>query len=292
MSIKINKLHTGTPIDWSLYLSYFDARAVLGIESINTAGYARTFVSEGTPGWLTVTRGTGTSDHQLSITVDHCDVEAALKTILPRIRRVFDLDTDHEAIVAHFKTDPHLGPRLNRIGLRMPGAWDPFELAVRAIIGQQISVSAATTVVGKIVSAFGEPVCFENAPPNLTHTFPTAAALKEADLGPLGIFRSRVRAIQSVATALVDDPRFFSRHSDLPSATKALESLPGIGPWTAHYICMRALGFADAFPASDIGIRNALKVGDSRPTAKEAQALAETWRPYRAYAAICLWMAS
>ena len=215
---------------------------------------------------------------------------SALPAIIARVRRVFDLAADPLAISTHLSQDPVLAPLVAlRPGLRVPGAWDGFELAVRAILGQQITVTAATALAGKLVRAYGQPL---PAPTErLTHTFPTPQSLGGVDIAALGMPRSRGLALSSLAAAVAADPAIFGPSRSLEEAVAQLKGLTGIGEWTAQYAAlMRELREPDAFPAADIGLMRALADETGRrPSPAELLARAERWRPWRAYAALHLW---
>ncbi|MEM7018449.1 MAG: 3-methyladenine DNA glycosylase 2, partial [Pseudomonadota bacterium] len=173
-------------------------------------------------------------------------------------------------------------------GLRAPGAWDPFEMAVRAILGQQVSVKGARTLAGRLTERFGESL-EADAKTSLSALFPTPEALADADISNLGMPKARGRAIQSLAQAVCDDKVNFAPGVDVETLCATLVELPGIGDWTAQYIAMRALGAPDAFPAADLGIIKALTTDEHKPTPRELTARAEDWRPWRAYAVMYLW---
>jgi AraC family transcriptional regulator of adaptative response / DNA-3-methyladenine glycosylase II len=207
---------------------------------------------------------------------------------------VFDLAADPDTIGAHLSLDPKLAPLVAaRPGLRVPGAWDGFELAVRAIFGQQITVPAATRLLGRLVAAHGAPLPVTTRDSEgLSHLFPSAERLACADIAALGMPRARAMAVTSLAEALAADPSIFSRGASLEEAIAKLRLLPGIGEWTAQYIAMRELREPDAFPAADIGLLRAMATsGGSRPSPAELLSRAERWRPWRAYAALHLWAA-
>ena len=211
---------------------------------------------------------------------------------MARIRRVFDLGADVTAINAQLAADPHLAAlAAARPGLRVPGAWDGFELAVRAMLGQQITVTAARKLAGKLVATYGErALARTSAASALTHVFPAPARLAAANLATLGMPRSRATTLSALAASAVAEPRLFERARDLDEAIARLRALPGIGEWTAQYIAMRALREPDAFPASDIGLLRAMAEPDgTRPSAAALASRAEAWRPWRAYAAQHLW---
>ena len=219
---------------------------------------------------------------------------AALPQIIARVRRVLDLAADPEAIGAHLSLDPVLAPLVaTRPGLRVPGAWDGFELAVRAIFGQQITVPAATRLLGRLVEAHGMvlPAAAGDGE-GLSRLFPAPARLATADLAALGMPKARAMSVTSLAAALAADPTIFGRSASLEDAIAKLRSLPGIGEWTAQYIAMRELREPDAFPAADVGLQRAMTgAGGRRPSSAELLACAERWRPWRAYAALHLWAA-
>jgi AraC family transcriptional regulator of adaptative response / DNA-3-methyladenine glycosylase II len=177
-----------------------------------------------------------------------------------------------------------------RPGLRVPGAWDGFELAVRAVLGQQITVAGAARLAGRLVAAYGEPLALPEG--ELTHSFPRPEVLAGADLVSLGMPRSRAETLSAVAAALVADPDLFSVTRSLEEAVQKLRAIRGIGEWTAQYIALRAIREMDAFPASDIGLlRCAAKMDGARSTSTSLLNRAESWRPWRAYAAQHLWAA-
>jgi AraC family transcriptional regulator of adaptative response / DNA-3-methyladenine glycosylase II len=173
-------------------------------------------------------------------------------------------------------------------GLRVPGAWDPFELAVRVILGQQISVKGATTLAGRIAKAYGRPLG-EFAADGVTHLAPRPEDLVDADLNGLGIVGARIRAIQAMARAFVDGRVRLDGSMAFDEAAEAIVALPGLGPWSAHVIAMRVLREPDAFPAADLGIIRALEGEGGRPSSREILARSEKWSPWRAYAALYLW---
>ena len=217
---------------------------------------------------------------------------AALPSIIARVRRVFDLAADPDTIGAHLALDPVLTPLVKaRPGLRVPGAWDGFELAVRAIFGQQITVPAATKLLGRLVQAFGDPLPTAMREEGLSHLFPSTKRVATADLTTLGC-PSRAMAVISLARTIGADPAIFSRGASLEDAILKLRALPGIGQWTAQYIAMRELREPDVFPAADIGLLRAM-ADDSgrRPSPSELLSRSERWRPWRAYAALHLWAA-
>ncbi|HWA81409.1 MAG TPA: AlkA N-terminal domain-containing protein, partial [Acetobacteraceae bacterium] len=218
----------------------------------------------------------------------------ALPLIVERIRRLFDLGAEPCLIGAHLSADPEIAAHVRaRPGLRVPGAWDGFELGVRAILGQQISVGAATALAGKLVALYGDPLppAEDPALTGLTHAFPSPRRIAEAsDLAAaLGLPRARAASIIALARAAVADPHLFEPGKGLETSIAQLRALPGIGAWTAQYIAMRALREPDAFPASDLGLLRAVADPDGRQTPAKLLARAQAWRPWRAYAALHLW---
>ncbi len=280
------------PYDWAAMIDFLAARAIPGIEAVTPERYRRTIDLDGAQGIVEVAPASGRD--ALAATIRVPDV-TVLPAIVTRLRRVFDLGADVATINAQLAEDPTLAPLVAaRPGLRVPGAWDGFELAVRAVLGQQITVVAARRLAGKLVDAHGELLAPGMGDPGtgLTRAFPRAASLATVDLATLGMPRSRAQALSALAAAAAADARLFSRHGDLDAAVARLRALPGIGEWTAQYVAMRALREPDAFPAADIVLLRAMSSYDgARPDPAAMLARAEAWRPWRAYAAQHLWTA-
>ena len=252
--------------------------------------YARTIEIKGVHGVVAVEPAGG---HALRIAI-RCPQLPALPAIIARVRRVFDLGADPQAIGAHLAEDPILAPLISaRPGLRVPGGWDGFELAIRAVLGQQITVTAAVHLAAKLVARYGEPLAGAGLETDgLTHVFPRPERLASADQTSLGMPRTRAAALVSLAAAVVADPQVLGAGRSLTDCVLQLRALPGIGEWTAQYIAMRELREPDAFPAGDIGLLRAMADRNGkRPTSRELLAAAERWRPWRAYAAQHLWTA-
>jgi AraC family transcriptional regulator of adaptative response / DNA-3-methyladenine glycosylase II len=302
--------------DWPAFEAWLRARAIGGVESVSANRYARSIVIAGEVGTIEVVPSAATIEFSPSagmpemrssvVMLDEPPHAAtyfgssirfanvkALPQIVERIRRMFDLDTDLATIEKHLSADPRLAALIaRRPGLRLPGAWDGYELAVRAVLGQQISVGAASSLANRLVRAFGLALPPALRSPGIELTFPSPAVLAEADVASLGMPRARAEAVRTIARAAAEDPCLFFPADDLAGSIERLCKLRGIGEWTAHYIAMRALREADAFPASDIGLMRALAIdGGWRPTPRELSAIAEAWRPWRAYAALHLWAA-
>ncbi len=282
------KLGYRPPYDWEAMLAFLAARAIPGVEVVSSSRYARTIAIDGEHGVLVVEPVVGNC---LRATVRFPDLRC-LPAIIARVRRVFDLAADPVLIGAHLSQDPLLAPLVAmRPGVRVPGTWDGFELAVRAILGQQITVSAATSLAGKLALCHGGMIADATARElGLTHLFPTPAQMAGANMATLGMPKARLAALSSLAAAVVADPLIFGARRSLEDAIAQLRSLPGISEWTAQYIAMRELREPDAFPAGDIGLMRAMPGGhEPRPSPAELLAHAEQWRPWRAYAALHLW---
>jgi AraC family transcriptional regulator, regulatory protein of adaptative response / DNA-3-methyladenine glycosylase II len=268
-------------------LGYLAARAIPGVEVVAKATYRRTVVVDGGAGLIEVDR---VGDDQLELRA-HVHHQEGLVHVARRVRRIFGLDADVEGARAHLATDPTVGPLVAaRPGLRVPGTWDAFEIGVRAIIGQQVTVAGASTIAGRLVERYGGRVSGLTSP-GLTHTFPSAATLAEADLDGIGLTGARIRAIRGFAGAVAENRVRLDRSVPLGELVESIVRLPGLGPWTAHYIALR-IGEPDALPASDLGLRRALANGEASavlPSAGELAARAESWRPWRAFAAVHLW---
>ncbi len=276
------------PYDWDAMLAFWTLRAIPGVETVEGRRYARLLQVGDAHGLVVVAQGRG---DWLDVTLRFPRVKA-WPVVIAKLRRVFDLAADPALIGEHLSEDPELAALVaRRPGLRAPGAWDGFELAVRAILGQQISVVAARNLAGKISATYGEPVSDEAARAlGLTHLFPTPERLRAADVETLGMPRARGRALVSLAEAAVADRDLFGMKQSLEAAVAQLRGLPGIGEWTAQYIAMRALREPDAFPHADLGLLRALEdESGQRPTPAELLTRAERWRPWRAYAAAHLW---
>ena len=275
------------PYDWPAMASFLKARAIPGVEVVSSDRYARTIEIDGVHGVVAVEPAPGNA---LRVAI-RCSRLSALPTIIARVRRVFDLSADPQAICAQLAKDPVLAPLVAaRPGLRVPGAWDGFELAVRAVLGQQITVAAAVGLAGKLVARYGLPLAGGLEAEGLTHVFPRPAQLASADLTTLGMPRMRAATLASLASAVLADPHVLGAGRSLTACVAHLRALPGIGEWTAQYIAMRELREPDAFPAGDIGLLRALTdAKGERPTSRALLAKAEGWRPWRAYAAQHLW---
>jgi len=283
------------PLDWAALLKFFAARAIEGVESVQGQRYARSVRLPGTtaPQILEVELA---PERDALLVCTALSPALGLPALVAGVRRMFGCGVAPATVAEHLRRDPLLARALAKHpGLRVPGAWDPFELAVRALLGQQISVRAAQTLAGRLVRAFGEPLAGAPAAGNPTHLFPAPRAIAEAGalaLAKLGILPARAAALGALASAVDSGALDFEtlRYRPLDEACAALESLRGFGPWSAHYIAMRALGEPDAFPLRDLGLLRALRRENPEATFTDLRERAEHWRPFRATAAIALWL--
>lgn len=273
------------PYDWGLVLAYLAGRAIPGVEVVSAAGYSRSFQLGGARGIIRVRHAD--KGHALEATIA-AQGPLPVRQIAARLRRLFDLEAEPQAIALVLGRDKLIGPRLKKLpGLRVPGAFDGLELAVRAILGQQISVKGATTISGRLAASLGEPMAANDL--GLSHYFPTASALARGNLSGLGLTGARIATLQSLGQAVVEGMIDFSPGESLDAKVSDLCALPGIGEWTAHYVALRAVGEPDAFPAADLALRKAAGGGEVIAT-KELEALSQAWRPWRGYAALALWL--
>jgi AraC family transcriptional regulator of adaptative response / DNA-3-methyladenine glycosylase II len=269
------------PLAWDALLAFLAPRATPGVEAVDGGVYRRVVALGGRAGWIAVGPPARAA---LPVAVSPALVPA-LVPLLARVRALFDLDAQPRAIAAELGRDPRLARALSlQPGVRVPGAFDGLELAVRAVLGQQVSVQAATTLAGRIAAALGTKV----AAPGLERAAPTAEQLIAAGpeaLARLGVVPARARTIVALARAVEDGLRL-EPGADPAETVARLEALPGIGPWTAQVVAMRALRWPDAFPHGDLGIRCAFGGAPARAVLEAA----ERWRPWRAYAAMLLWV--
>jgi len=245
------------PYDWAAFLRFVRPRAIPGLERVGADNYHRSGVT---------VRKDPDADRLVAT-----NAAANAGAIASQVRFFFDLDTDPRPIAAHLAKSRLLKRIVGRHpGLRVPRCWDPFELAVRAMLGQQVTVKGASTLAGRLVERFGPP---------------EAAILVDADLAVIGLPKARAETMRGFARAVCDERIRFDGAVPSQEMIGRMCELPGIGPWTANYIAMRALGDPDAFPASDLGLLKAARA----PSPRKLEELAERWRPWRSYAAMYLW---
>lgn len=278
------RLSYHAPFDWPRLLRFLHARSVKGVEMVRADAYLRTVQVGSHVGWISVRDEPG---ERALVVESSPSLTPTLPTLLDRLRDLFDLRARPDLISAHFARDPLLATAVAlRPGLRVPGAFNGFELAARAILGQQITVKAATTIAGRFAAELGEPI--ETPYAELTHLSPVASRVAAATgdaIATLGIIQARARSIIAIAKEMESGRLTLQAGAQPEAVIEQLVELPGIGAWTAHYIAMRALRWSDAFPKEDIAVRNAL----GRVSAARAEELSQPWRPWRSYATIHLW---
>jgi AraC family transcriptional regulator of adaptative response / DNA-3-methyladenine glycosylase II len=279
------RLSFAGPLEWDLMLGYLSARAITGVEHVDGGAYRRTITIDGDPGVIEV--APGGPDHLLLTA--HLPHWGGLIHVVHQVRRIFNLDFEIDRANEVLGRDQLLGPRVASLpGLRVPGAWDPFEVGVRAIIGQQVTVAGAGTIIARFVARHGVPVP-GLAEFGLTHAFPPAEVLADADLAGTGLTGTRIAAIHNFSRAVAEGELRLDRSQPLDAQVAALVAVPGLGPWTANYVALR-MGEADAFPSTDLGLRRGLEsLGGPGAPAGALGEVAERWRPWRAHAAIHLW---
>jgi AraC family transcriptional regulator, regulatory protein of adaptative response / DNA-3-methyladenine glycosylase II len=274
------------PYDWTHVHDFLAARAVAGVERVDAHGYARTVACEGGQALIRVNALPGEDALELRVAGAP---PAALLQLSSAARRVFDLAADPQRIGAELSKDPLVGPLLRqRPGLRIPGAWDPFECAVRAVLGQQVSVAAGRTFAVRLVERAGRAI--RGSASGLTHLFPDAAAVAAADLTGLGLTRSRAATLHALARAVLERRIDFGAAPEEVAA--AMAALPGIGPWTAQYVALRALAEPDAMPTGDLVLRRMAATGGRLLSLRELEVRARDWQPWRGYAVMHLWRAA
>ncbi|MCC6652776.1 MAG: DNA-3-methyladenine glycosylase 2 family protein, partial [Candidatus Eisenbacteria bacterium] len=244
------ELRARAPFDGAPLLAFFATRAIPGVESVEGDTYSRTVRMDGVDGVLEVTAPAARHAVRLRL---HSSRPLPLLPVVARVTRMFDLEADSAAIAQQLSRDPLLARALKGRAVRVPGAWDAFELGVRALLGQQITVAAARTLAARIVEACGEQL--DSPRDALTHVFPTPAALAAAPLESLGLTRARAAALRGFAAAVAEGALRLDELGSAEEAEARLVKLPGIGPWTAQYIAMRAVHDPDAFPAGDLVVR-------------------------------------
>ena len=274
------RLRFRPPYDWHGMLAFLAPRATPGVEAVELGSYRRSISLDGDHGVFAVSLDE--TNNTLVARVQFGNPRS-LFFIVERIRAMFDLNADWAAIVQGLRTDPALAGHVNaHPGLRVPGCWTGFELATRAILGQQVSVKSATTLAGRITRTFGQRF---HGGSGLTHLFPTPQILAKARLASIGLPQARAETIQALARAVCNEQISFDRIVDSEAFLARLCEIPGIGKWTAQYVAMRALGEPDAFPCGDLGLLRALKL----ESARQLEQRAEAWRPWRSYGAMYLW---
>ncbi|MBO0691813.1 MAG: DNA-3-methyladenine glycosylase 2 family protein [Acidimicrobiaceae bacterium] len=282
------------PFDAPAMLAYFAPRAIPGVEAVTGGVYRRTIDVDGDTGVIELMApGSASSGPE---PLDHIVLRAHLPHweglihLVERARRIMGLDTDYPEATERLAADDVLGPLVaTRPGLRVPGAWDPFETGVRAIVGQQVTVAGASRLTGRIVERFGRPVAGLSQM-GLTHTFPTAADLADGDLDGLGLTPTRQEAVRAFARSIATGKVRLDRSVGLEELIGSLTAIPGVGPWTANYLALR-LGEPDAFPAADLGLRRGVNPADPPGGAALAR-MSLRWAPWRALAATHLWAAA
>ncbi len=272
------------PFNWTALLAFLGARSTRGVERVGGDRYLRTVRLGGRTGWVSVAHDA--PNRALRVELSR-DLTLALPALLGRLRHLFDLAARPDVVAARLGADERLA-RLVELnpGLRVPGAFDGFELAVRAILGQQVSVAAATTLAGRFAGAFGDRV--DSPHESLVVSMPGAERVSELDvdaIAALGIVRARAQAIVTIAREVASGRLVLEPGAQPDEAIARLVTLPGIGPWTAQYIAMRALRWPDAFPAGDLIVRRRL----GNVTEAQARELSRAWMPWRAYATMHLW---
>lgn len=272
------------PLDWQSMLWFLAPRAIHGVEHVTQSTYARTVSLGEYQGWLKVKQ----SRHKNALSVEVSPTLAnVLQSVLAKLRDLFDLYARPDVIDSHLAESKRLAPLVcKRPGLRVLGAFDSFELAWRAVLGQQVSVTGATTLAGRFAQTFGESA--DSPIENLNLFTPTAsrvAASTPLKIAKLGLPLKRAATLHNLANLLTDEPTLLDPGRSISLATDRLIALQGIGPWTSSYIAMRALRWPDAFLDSDLGIKHALK--ETSPS--RIRKIAEPWRPFRSYAAMHLW---
>lgn len=274
------RLRFRPPYHWPAILDFLAPRCTPGVEAVLDGVYRRSIAFQSHCGYFEVSLDAA----HLALDVRlHFANPRSLFFIIERIRTMFDLSADWHAIESTLGADPMLTEIIHaQPGLRVPGSWDGFELAVRAILGQQTTVKGATALAGKIARAFGEPF---DGPAGLTHLFPSPEILAKTDLSSMGLPATRAAAIRSLARAVCDHTITFEGIIDANAFLDRLCRIPGIGKWTAQYVAMRALAEPDAFPSGDRGLSRVL--GLDAPN--EIERRAESWRPWRSYAVLYLW---
>ena len=275
------------PYDWAHVQGFLARRALGGVERVDAAGYHRALACPGGHALIAVRSLPGEDALELRVTGAP---PAALPPLAAAARRAFDLAADPARIDAELSTDPLLRPLVaERPGVRVPGAWDAFECAVRAVLGQQVSVAAGCTLATRLVERAGEPL--REVREGLTHLFPTPQRLAQSSLADLGLTGARAAALESLARAVLERRVDFA--AGAAEVTRALAALPGIGPWTAQYVALRALGEPDAFPYGDWVLRRmGAAPGEAMLSARELEERSQRWRPWRAYATVHLWRAA
>ncbi len=272
------------PLDWTAMLRFLAARAVPGVECVTGVAYQRTAGIGEHRGWLRVAPVAGRNLLAVDLSAG---LTPALASVLTRLRNLFDLDARPDIIDGHLALDPLLARGVElRFGLRVPGAFDPFELATRAVLGQQVSVRGASTLAGRCAEQFGEAI--ETPVACLNRIAPTAESLAAAPIATLtglGLPGARAASLRNLARVVARREIDLQPGADPVAVTAKLIELPGIGPWTAEYIALRALHWPDAFPAGDLGLKKATRLTSVRALTRAA----ERWRPWRAYAAMHLW---
>jgi AraC family transcriptional regulator of adaptative response / DNA-3-methyladenine glycosylase II len=267
------------PYDWEAILAFLRVRATPGVEVADSVSYRRTIAVGGLAGHFVVRCAANTNALELEVRFPN---PHALLHIVTRVRQIFDLAADPSVISAHLRRDPLLArPLARHPGLRVPGAWDGFEVAVRAVLGQQVSVAAATAVAGRMVSRLGTTP-WPDSPERL---FPSPTQLARSDLEREGVIRARAKAIRELARRSESGGLVLNPGVDTGSAVGSLMAIPGVGAWTAQYVVMRACRDPDAFPSGDLVLCH----GAGVRTAGELERRAEAWRPWRSYAALLLW---
>lgn len=285
----ILRLHYRPPYDWEAMLAFLRARAIPGVELVENQSYFRTVEIDGALGSIAVSHLP--ARESLAVSIRFPGVKQ-LPSIVARVRRLFDLGADIETIDAQLSTDRALKKLVRkRPGLRAPGGWDGFEIAVRAVLGQQISVAAARGLAGRLVELHGravpKPFRIHTA---LTHAFPLAKRLALASSLGLGMPNARLATLKAVAEAAVADANLFRPMTGVEETVARLKSIRGVGEWTAQYIALRAVREMDSFPATDVGLLRGAAVIEGEPVSPTALLeRAEAWRPWRAYAAQHLW---
>lgn len=273
------------PYDWEGMLRFLATRAIPGVEEVDGGRYRRAVRFAGGPAIVEVRPNPRDSEVVLSLPAV---TSAELLEVVQSTRRLFDLDADPLQIASHLGSDPILAPLVRRHpGARVPGAWDRVEIAVRVVVAQQVSVQAATTVIGRIAGALGTPL--QKPSGSITHAFPAAASLATAPLERLGLTGRRAATVRGLTSAVLEGRIELAPAADFAAMLDRLQQLDGIGPWTAHLLAMRVFGEPDAFPAGDLGLRKALAEGGPLPSIRAVEARAEVWRPWRAYALVLLW---